>query len=115
MYPDAFEKARALYAALGESTVVAALEEGFENDGYRGAMLRAAELMAGRADSVYTPAFDIARLYLNAGRNREALEWLKRGVEERSPDTPYIIHSLWDPIRGDPQFQEILRGVNLLK
>ena len=113
MYPDALENARALYTALGESTVVAALEEGFENDGYRGAMLRAAELMAGRADSVYTPAYDVARLYLNAGRNRKALEWLERGVEERSPDAPYVIQPLWDPIRKQPRYMEILRGVNL--
>ncbi len=78
-------------------------------------MLRAAQILAGRADSVYTPAYDVARLFLNAGRNQEALTWLERGVQERSPDNPYIVQPLWEVIRDDPRFIEVLRGVNLLE
>lgn len=113
MYPEALEMAKALYVAMGEPDVISAFDEGFEENGYRGAMLRAAELLAGRADSIYSPAYDVARLYVNAGRNRAALEWLERGVDEHNPDMPYVGQPLWDPLRGEPRYKDVLRRMNL--
>jgi len=113
MYPEALEKARLLYMAENKPAVITAFDDGFEKNGYRGAMLQAAELMAGRADSVYSSAYDVARLFINAGRNSEALAWLEHGVVERSPDMPYLVQPLWDPLRNELRFKEILRRMNL--
>ena len=112
-FSEALASARLLYAAMDESSVITALVEGFEENGYPGAMLRAAQMLAGRADSVYSPAYDVARLYLNAGRNSDALDWLERGVDELSPDMPYIVQPLWDPLRDELRFKAVLTQLNL--
>jgi len=111
LFPEALEYAQSLYAAMDQPEVVSAFTYGFEKDGYTGAMLQGAELLASLADSVYSPAYDVARLYLNAGQYQEALIWLAQAVEEHDPNTPYIVQPLWDPIRDEPQFIEILRRV----
>ncbi|MCZ6757964.1 MAG: protein kinase [Bacteroidetes bacterium] len=112
-FSEALANARLLYAAMDEPSVITALDEGFEENGYPGAMLRAAQMLAGRADSVYSPAYDVARLYLNAGRNSDALDWLERGVDELSPDMPYIVQPLWDPLRDELRFKAVLTQLNL--
>lgn len=113
MYVEALDYSRALYEVMEEPTVVEAFDTGFKENGYAGAMLAAANLLADRADSVYSPAYDVARFYINAGRNLDALEWLEKGVDERDPNMPYVMQPLWDPITDEPRFKEVSRKVGL--
>jgi hypothetical protein len=43
----------------------------------------------------------------------EALEWLERAFETRDPNMPYIALPVFDPLRSDPRFQDLLRRMNL--
>jgi hypothetical protein len=43
----------------------------------------------------------------------EALEWLERAFETRDPNMPYITLPVFDPLRSDPRFQDLLRRMNL--
>ena len=49
-----------------------------------------------------------------AGDHRRALDWLERAYADRDPNLPYITClPLWDPLRRDPRFRAIMRGMNL--
>jgi hypothetical protein len=59
-------------------------------------------------------SIDVATLYAIAGENSQALEWLEKGLEERSPQMPYVDTSVGlAPLRSDPRFQDLLRKMNL--
>ena len=70
-----------------------------------------AELRANAAGR-NVPAPMIARIYLGLGEIDRAFEWLKKGVEERSYWNVFLkMDPVYDPIRNDPRFQELLEGV----
>ena len=114
MYAEALEEAKKTYGALGDREIEEALERGYDEGGYPGAMRRAAETLAARSRTTFVPPLNVASLYIYAGDSDRALEWLEKGYEERSPDMPYVgvPPPDLDPLRSDPRFQDLLRRMN---
>jgi eukaryotic-like serine/threonine-protein kinase len=60
----------------------------------------------------YLPAFSIAMVYAGLVDKEQTIFWLKRGYEERSDDMIYMkIEPVFDPIRSDPRFQDLIRRI----
>jgi TolB-like protein len=95
------------------SEVERALEQGYTQAGYPGAMRSAAEAMAARSRKTYVVPIDIALLYLHAGEKPSVLEWLEKGFEVRDPNLPYIGMPDYDSLRSEPRYQALLRRMNL--
>jgi tetratricopeptide (TPR) repeat protein len=113
MYEESLAAAKALYAAEGNRQAVEALERGYAEGGYQGAMSLAAETLAASSAAVALTT-NTAILYVFAGINDRALEWLERCFEARDPNVPYIgIEPAFDPLRDDPRFQDLVRRLNL--
>jgi len=54
--------------------------------------------------------------YIGIGNNDKALSWLEKAYAERSSSlTALKVDPIYDPLRGEPRFQELLRGVGLGK
>jgi len=61
----------------------------------------------------YISPYKIAAIYTGLGETDQAIEWLEEAYEERSILLLYLnIESLWDPLRSDPRFQDLLRRMN---
>jgi len=90
-----------------------ALEQAWAQDGFTGAMRQAATIMATRFSTSYSLPADTAIFYAMAQEYDEALEWLERAFEIRDPNMPYITLPVFDPLRSDPRFQDLLRRMNL--
>jgi len=77
-------------------------------------MSRAAEALVALSDVFPVWPTDIARLCAFAGREDCVLEWLERGFEEHDPVMPFVaVHPLWDLVRDDLRFQDLLRRMGL--
>jgi tetratricopeptide (TPR) repeat protein len=114
MYEESLAEMKASYSSIGDREVEEALTQGYTQSGYQGAMKRAADLLTARAYKTYVNSIDVASLYALAGENAQALDWLEKGLEERSPQMPYI--DTWvefAPLRSYPRFQNLLRKMNL--
>jgi serine/threonine protein kinase/Tfp pilus assembly protein PilF len=112
LYADSLAEWKASFA--GDRELEEALAQGFAQAGYRGAMHRAADAMAARSRTSYVSFEPVAFLYLSAGENERALEWLEKGLEARDPNLPYIsVKPIYNPLRSDPRFQDLLRRMNL--
>jgi len=62
----------------------------------------------------YVDPFEISAVYADLGDKTQALEWLKKSVEERSPrSTMILIADSFKPLRENPKFKELLRQVGL--
>jgi tetratricopeptide (TPR) repeat protein len=104
---SAFEKAAQL---SGGREVRAALAHAYALAGKaseaRGILNELRENGGGR--SIASPM--IARIYLGLGEIDKALDWLRRGIEERSYWNVFLkIDPVYDPLRRHPRFQELLK------
>jgi serine/threonine-protein kinase len=91
----------------------AVMAKGFSEGGFEGAMRRAADALSVLAAKGEVLPTDIANLYLYAGDTGRALDWLEKGYEAHDPAMPYIgVVPLYDPLRTDPRFQDLLRRMN---
>jgi TolB-like protein/Flp pilus assembly protein TadD len=70
--------------------------------------------MKRNAGGRYVAAPMIARVHLGLGEIDEALEWLSKGIAERSFWTIFLkMDPVYDGIRSDTRFQELLKRVGL--
>ncbi len=56
---------------------------------------------------------DFARDYLRLGDKEHAIEWLEKGFREKSVSMQFLkADQVWDPLRSDPRFQNLLHRMN---
>jgi len=111
LYEESLAEVKAYYA--GDREVEEALTQGYTQSGYRGAMRRAADILAVRYRKTYMCPTDVAALYVWAGETAQALAWLEKGFEVRDPTMPYVsVDPSYDPLRNTPRFQALLRRMN---
>lgn len=86
-----------VYAALGRR------EEALQ-------IIKELEQMSGRS---LNSAHMIARIYAVLNEKELALAWLKRGFEAGAIPIFYKDAPIWDPIRSNPRFQDLLRRMGI--
>jgi serine/threonine protein kinase/tetratricopeptide (TPR) repeat protein len=89
------------------------IDRGFVAAGLHGAMGRAADAIALLAKDGKALPWDVVGLYVLAGENGRALDWLERAYEGRDPNMPYLRLPFLDPLRSEPRFQAIFRRLGL--
>jgi serine/threonine-protein kinase len=101
--------------AAADPELYGAFEQGLAEAGYAGAQRRIADLLAARFEKYGTgPVKRVAQYYLYAGDHDRAMDWLERAFEVHDPNLPYIgFQAIWDPLRSDPRFQDLLHRMNL--
>ena len=113
MYEEELTEAKKFFALRGNREVAEALERGYAQSGYAGAMRLAAETLAARSKRAYVQPTAIAGLYVSAGEKDRALDWLEKAYQERAPQMVYLnVEPTWDSLRDDPRFQSLLRRMN---
>jgi TolB-like protein/DNA-binding winged helix-turn-helix (wHTH) protein/Flp pilus assembly protein TadD len=92
--------------------VVGGLVMAYAQSGRRRDALRLlAELQKGEQPG-YSGAFVIA--YLGLGDYDKAFAWLERAYQEQANIIQFLkVHPFFDPVRGDPRFQDLRRRVGL--
>lgn len=64
----------------------------------------------------YAPAYYIAAIHLSLGDKDTSVEWLKKAYEEHDSYMPWLRGDpLFDPLRSDPRFQELMQRLNFPK
>ena len=98
---------------LKDQEFINAVDEGYKEGGFRGAVKRLADVRAEESKTTYIPAHGIACQYALAGDVEDALFWLEKAYEEHDPNLPYLLMPAFDKLRDDPRFQEIAGKMNL--
>jgi tetratricopeptide (TPR) repeat protein len=98
-----------------DAEYIKALEDGFEEAGYKGAYRAVADFMVEwyRKQGINVDAFAIANIYNDAGEYDLAIDWFEKLYDEHDPNLPYIVSPEYDHLRSNPRFQELLRKMNL--
>ncbi|MGC1297761.1 MAG: tetratricopeptide repeat protein [Alloacidobacterium sp.] len=94
--------------------VISTLVWAYAHTGRRADALRLLGELKKRQQTGYVPAGAFVNAYLGLGDNDEAFAWFERAYEEQSNSLVYIkVFPLFDPLRGDPRFQDLVRRVGL--
>jgi hypothetical protein len=101
-----------MYELSGDAEMVEALERGNLRPGYPGAMREAAQILVRRARTRFVAGSQVALLFVHAGENERAMEWLEKAYQQRD----LRLHSLWaqfdwEPLYSEPRFQALLRKI----
>ena len=113
MYEESLESAKAFFTGLGFAEIAEVMAQGYEEDGYSGAMTSAAETMEAFSKQTYISPYSIAMMYVLAGDKEKTIEWLEMGYEMRDPMMPYVSIFTFDLLDDDPRYQDLLRRMNL--
>ncbi|MCW8984820.1 MAG: protein kinase [Thermoanaerobaculales bacterium] len=113
MYDESLMSAKAFFAGLGFVEIAEVMAQGYEEDGYSGAMTSAAETMEAFSKQTYFSPVFLAQIYALAGDQEKTIEWLEMGYEIQDPNMPYVSSFTFDLLDDDPRYQDLLRRMNL--
>ena len=86
----------------------------YAHAGQRGEALKLLAALKVRAAQEPVSPTAFAAIYVGLGDKEQALAWLHKAYAEQSDHLKSIgIDPMFDPLRNDPQFIEILRGIGL--
>ena len=97
----------------GNEEYIRALDEGYAEAGFRGAMKKLADLRAENTKVTHLNQTGPAQYYAFAGDVENAVSWMEKAYEEHDPNLPYLLIPVYDGLRDNPRFQEIARKMGL--
>lgn len=82
--------------------------------GEHSAALRLIEELDAASQHGFVPALLFALVYAGLDDQDQAFRRLEKAYEERFYRFAYLkVEALWDPLRSDPRFADLLRGVGI--
>jgi len=114
MYGESVSERQKAFQLEGDKELAEALQQGYAAAGYRGAVQNEIRILEGRSKRKYVSPILIADNYVRLGEKERAFVWLERAYQEHSSNLGYLkMDPLYDPLRSDPRFQDLLRRIGL--
>jgi serine/threonine-protein kinase len=111
-YEEALDVWRASSAQDPEK--LEALERGYEEGGYSGALRGMAEVLVARSDTTFVTPWQIGTLYTRAGDTELALDYLELAYEAHDGNIPYLsVDPIFDDLRDEARFRRIIERLGL--
>ena len=115
MYREALSELEK-YSALTRRSPLALAYLGnvLARSGERSRALQVLEELKAVSKQKYVYSVGFARVYAGLGDKEQAFAWLEQAYEERSSALYFLkVDPIWDPLRSDPRFNDLLRRIGL--
>ena len=89
------------------------LQRAYEASGYRGYYQEQLRLLKERSKRSYVAPATIAMIYARLGDKESAFTWLEKAQRERAGLFFIKVEPVYDPIRSDPRFRDLLHRAGL--
>jgi tetratricopeptide (TPR) repeat protein len=115
MYREGLPTLETYYAlSRGRAMSLALLGYAQARLGERSQALRILDQLEAASKERYTPAISFAAVYAGLGEKDQAFAWLEKAYGERTSRLGYLkVKPLWDPLRSDPRFADLVRRIGL--
>jgi len=111
-----YEQAITHYQAMGGigRQRASLLEKAHEAAGPQGYWQKSLELFLDEAKRTYIQPTIIAKNYARLGDKERAFQWLEKAYVERDSDLVYLhLEPMYDPLRSDPRYVDLLKRMGL--
>ncbi|MCI0528067.1 MAG: tetratricopeptide repeat protein [Nitrospira sp.] len=117
MYEEAIvELQKAVDLTKGYPLPVADLGYAYAVSGKRDEALKMLDALKERSNQEYVPSIGFTWLYIGLGEKDPAFEWLQKAYEERFIGLIWLrVNPVYDFLRSDPRYTELLRKMGLEK
>lgn len=113
-HKEAVAEREKMLSLSGGPELAAAVEEDFARSGYRGVLQSWLDGLREISKHGYVSSFSIAEAYMRIGEKEKANDWLEKAYEEHDSGLVSLgVEPMFDPIRTDQRFQEILKKMRL--
>ena len=100
--------------AKDQRSAASALGYAYGRAGNYDAARRVLAEMENLSKKSYIPPYEFALIYLGLKDNENTVFWLRKAAEEKFATTLYIaVDPIYDPIRSDPRFSELVGSFNI--
>jgi serine/threonine-protein kinase len=107
------EREKAL-SLSGGPELATSIEEDFTKSGYKGVLQSWLDGLTELSKHSYVSSYSIAESYMRMGEKQKAFEWLEKAYEEHDSGLVSVaVEPMFESIRSDPRFKEILRRMKL--
>ena len=111
---EAVAQRERMISLSGGPELAAAIEQQFAISGYRGVLQSSLKGLIEMSRHEYVSPYIIAQAYTRTGEQEKALEWLEKAYQEHDSGLVSLaVEPMFDPIRPNVRFQEILRKMKL--
>ena len=98
----------------GGPELAASIEEDFTKSGYKGVLQSWLQGLTELSKHSYVSPYSIAESYMRMGEKQKAFEWVEKAYEEHDSGLVSLaVEPMFEPLRSDPRFKEILRRMKL--
>jgi hypothetical protein len=98
----------------GSPELAAAIEEDFAKSGYKGVLQSWLDGLTEISKHGYVSSYSIAQAYMRMGEKEKTFEWLQKAYEEHDSGLVSIaVEPMFEPVRSDPRFKDLLRRLKL--
>jgi TolB-like protein/Tfp pilus assembly protein PilF len=104
------------YCALSCNSALSLALLGYSHarSGQKGQALQMIDELTSASKQNFVPAFFFALVYAGLEDKDRAFNWLEKAYEERSNRLAYLkVDALWDPLRSDGRFTDMLRRIGI--
>jgi TolB-like protein/DNA-binding winged helix-turn-helix (wHTH) protein/tetratricopeptide (TPR) repeat protein len=113
LYDQAIEarfKALSLLPVAPED--IASRKDAYAKSGWRGYWQKELELSLAKIERGYLFSYQMAKICVRLGQTDQAMKWLEEAYEERLDHLVLLkVDPLFDPLRSDPRFTDLLRRI----
>jgi DNA-binding winged helix-turn-helix (wHTH) protein/TolB-like protein/Tfp pilus assembly protein PilF len=114
LFDNAIAETLKRWDLLGRTNEVADLQKAYVTTGWKGFWRKRLELFTERAKHTYMAPTGSAVIYAQLGNKSQALDDLERAYREHDHDLVYMkVDYVWDSLRSEPRFQELLKRMRL--
>jgi adenylate cyclase len=115
-YAEAVAEYRRALTLDDDPWVKALLARSLAKSGQRGEAVKILAELQAESEHRYVTSAGFALVFGALGEKDKAFVWLEKEVAERSPRTPlFSVNPLFDDLRDDPRFQDLLHRIELAK
>jgi tetratricopeptide (TPR) repeat protein len=99
----------------GENQLADSLRQAYSAGGYIGYLRKRLDHLKASTQTKPAAPLDFAYIYARVGDKEHALEWLEKAYNERDPWLYLKAEPIFDGLREEPGFKDLVRRMGLLQ
>ena len=113
-HKEAVAEREKMLSLFGGPELAASVEEDFSKSGYRGVLQSWVDGLTEVSKHGHVSSYSIGEVYMRMGEKEKAMKWLQQAYDEHDTELVSLgVEPVFNPLRADARFRDILRRMKL--